>query len=149
MLVITSNRYIVISTSSMIFNSLILFLFSLCFIINMSSLIAQLVWILICYEMKVNVWFDSLAIIFLLDNIWSMNLDRWLDEVNIYLDLNYESFSLLLLTNILFYEGSTMFDCSLLIGNQINTLLSGLMVVFTLYYMVARHLYLIFVSIFL
>ena len=31
---------------------------------------------------------------------------------------------------------------------QINTCLSGLMVVFTLYYQVARHLYLIFISIF-
>ena len=42
-----------------------------------------------------------------------------------------------------------MFDCSLIIGNQMDTLFSGLMVVFTLYYMVARHLYLIFISIFL
>lgn len=129
--------------------------------INMSSLIAQLVLILICYEIRANATIDtisygcndslitSLAILFSLDNIWSINLDRCLDQVNIYLHLNYETFSLLLLTNILLYEGSTMFDCSLIIGNQINTLLSGLMVVFTLYYMIARHLYLIFISIFL
>ena len=62
--------------------------------------------------------------------------------------MNYSTFSLLLLTNILLYEGSTIIDCSLIIGNQINTCLSGLLVVFTLYYQVARHLYLIFISIF-
>ena len=111
-------------------------------IINMSSVIAQLVLTMICYEIRSS---DKL---FSIDNIWSINLDRCLDQVNIYHDMNYETFSLLLLTNILLYEGSTMFDCSLIIGNQINTCLSGLMVVFTLYYQVARHLYLIFISIF-
>ena len=112
------------------------------FIINMSSVIVQLVLTMICYEIRSK---DKL---FSIDNIWSINLDRCLDQANIYLDVNYETFSLLLLTNILLYEGSTMFDCSLIIGNQINTCLSGLMVVFTLYYQVARHLYLIFISIF-
>ena len=63
--------------------------------------------------------------------------------------MNYESFSLLLLTNILLYEGSTIIDCSLIIANQINLFLSGLMIVFTLYYQVTRHLYLIFISIFI
>ena len=129
--------------------------------INMSSVIAGLVWIIICYEIRANASVDtwssgvaanslitSLAILFSLDNIWSINLDRCLDQANLILDLNYETFSLLVLTNILLYEGSTIFDCSLIIGNQINTCLSGLLVVFTLYYQVARHLYLIFISIF-
>jgi hypothetical protein len=124
-------------------------------------MIANLVWIMICYEIRANASVDtwssgvaanslitSLAILFSLDNILSINLDRCIDQANIYLDLNYETFSLLILTNILLYEGSTMFDCSLIIGNQINTCLSGLMVVFTLYYQVARHLYLIFISVF-
>ena len=133
--------------------------FSLFNVINLSSVIAQLVWIMICYEIRANASVDtwsyaanslitSLAILFSLDNILTINLDTCIDQANIYLDLNYETFSLLVLTNILLYEGSTMFDCSLIIGNQINTLLSGLMVVFTLYYQVARHLYLIFISIF-
>lgn len=124
-------------------------------VINLSSVIAQLVWIMICYEIRANAsvdtWsnlYSSLIILFSLNNIWSINLDKCLDQANIYLDVNYETFSLLVLTNILLYEGSTMFDCSLIIGNQINTCLSGLMVVFTLYYQVARHLYLIFISIF-
>ena len=118
----------------------------------MSSFIAQLVLSIICYEIRItNESFlgliTSLAILISIDNIYNENLDKCLDQANIYLDLNYETFSLLVLTNILLYEGS-IFDCSLIIGNQINTLLSGLMVVFTLYYMVARHLYLIFISIF-
>ena len=128
--------------------------------INMSSVMFELVWIMICYEIRANASVDtwsyaanslitSLAILFSLDNIWSINLDKCLDQANIYLDLNYETFSLLLLTNILLYEGSTIIDCSLIIGNQMDTLFSGLMVVFTLYYQVARHLYLIFISIFL
>jgi len=124
-------------------------------------MIANLVWIMICYEIRANASVDtsssgvaanslitSLAILFSLDNILTINLDTCIDQANIYLDLNYETFNLLILTNILFYEGSTMFDCSLIIGNQINTCLSGLLVVFTLYYQVARHLYLIFISIF-
>ena len=119
--------------------------YSILFVINMSSVIAQLVLTMICYEIRA---IDTLALLFSIDNIWSINLDRCLDQANIYLDVNYETFSLLVLTNILLYEGSTMFDCSLIIGNQINTCLSGLLVVFTLYYQVARHLYLIFISIF-
>ena len=119
----------------------------------MSSFIAQLVLSIICYEIRItNESFlgliTSLAILISIDNIYNENLDKCLDQANIYLDVNYETFSLLVLTNILLYEGSTMFDCSLIIGNQINTCLSGLMVVFTLYYQVARHLYLIFISIF-
>ena len=78
----------------------------------------------------------SLIIVFSLDNIWSMNLDTCLDQVNIYVELNYESFTLLLLTNIILQEGSTMFDSSLIIGNQINTLLSGFMIIFSLYYVI-------------
>ena len=173
MLVITSNRYdfsidfsdiaaiatfnisaIVVDPLLLKSNSIIIqsyFLSLMFFFIwpfNLSSLITQLVWILICYEIRATNYESSLAILFSLDNIWSINLDRCLDQANIYLDVNYETFSLLVLTNILLYEGSTMFDCSLIIGNQINTLLSGLMVVFTLYYQVARHLYLIFISIF-
>ena len=120
----------------------------------MSSFIAQLVLSIICYEIRItNESFlgliTSLAILISIDNIYNENLDKCLDQANIYLDLNYETFSLLLLTNILLYEGSTIIDCSLIIGNQMDTLFSGLMVVFTLYYMVARHLYLIFISIFL
>jgi hypothetical protein len=134
---------------------------SIWIMVNLSSVIAQLVWSMICYEIRANASVDtwssgvaanslitSLAILFSIDNIWSINLDRCLDQANIYLDVNYETFSLLVLSNILLYEGSTMFDCSLIIGNQINTCLSGLMVVFTLYYQVERHLYLIFISIF-
>ena len=109
---------------------------------------------MICYEIKINIKFNyyyitSLVILFSLDNILIINLDRCLDFLNIYLDMNYESFSLLLLTNILLYEGSTIIDCSLIIANQINLFLSGLMIVFTLYYQVTRHLYLIFISIFI
>ena len=124
-------------------------------------MIAQLVWIMICYESRANASVDtwsygvaanslitSLAILISIDNIYNENLDKCLDQANIYLDLNYETFSLLLLTNILLLEGSTIIDCSLIIGNQMDTLLSGLMVVFTLYYQIARHLYLIFISIF-
>ena len=116
----------------------------------MSSFIAQLVLSIICYEIRITneSFLASLAILISIDNIYNENLDKCLDQANIYLDVNYETFSLLVLTNILLYEGSTMFDCSLIIGNQINTCLSGLMVVFTLYYQVARHLYLIFISIF-
>jgi len=119
-------------------------------IINMSSVIAQLVLVSICYEIRANYLGsnDSFHCIISNDNIWSINLDRCLDQVNIYHDMNYETFSLLLLTNILLYEGSTIIDCSLIIGNQMDTLFSGLMVVFTLYYQVARHLYLIFISVF-
>ena len=119
---------------------------SLCiFIINMSSVIVQLVLTMICYEIRSNHCKDKL---FSIDNIWSINLDRCLDQVNNNHDMNYETFSLLLLTNILLYEGSTIIDCSLILGNQMDTLFSGLMVVFTLYYQVARHLYLIFISVF-
>ena len=147
------NKFTIIQSNSIILSSLPPILFN---VINLSSVIAQLVWIMICYEIRANASVDtwsnslitSLAILFSLNNIWSINLDKCLDQANIYLDVNYETFSLLVLTNILLYEGSTMFDCSLIIGNQINTCLSGLMVVFTLYYQVARHLYLIFISIF-
>ena len=162
MLVITSNRYdfsidfsdiaaiatfnisaivvdpLLLKSSSIIFiqSYFLSLMFSL--IINLSSLITQLVWILICYEIRATNYESSLAILFSLDNIWSINLDRCVDQVNIYLDLNYETFSLLVLTNILLYEGSTMFDCSLIIGNQINTLLSGFMIIFSLYYVIWR-----------
>ena len=114
-------------------------------IINMSSVIAQLVLTMICYEIRTHSFSMKL---FSIDNIWSINLDRCLDQVNNNHDMNYETFTLLLLTNILLYEGSTIIDCSLIIGNQMDTLFSGLMVVFTLYYQVARHLYLIFISVF-
>ena len=115
-------------------------------IINMSSVIAQLVLTMICYEIRA---IDTLALLFSIDNIWSINLDRCLDQINnLYHDMNYSTFSLLYMTNILLYEGSTIIDCSLIIGNQMDTLFSGLMVVFTLYYQVARHLYLIFISVF-
>ena len=106
----------------------------------MSSVIAQLVLTMICYEIRA---IDTLALLFSIDNIWSINLDRCLDQVNNNHDMNYETFTLLLLTNILLYEGSTIIDCSLIIGNQMDTLFSGLMVVFTLLFMLARHLYLI------
>lgn len=102
-------------------------------IINMSSVIAQLVLTMICYEIRAaSATIDTLALLFSIDNIWSINLDRCLDQVNNNHDMNYETFSLLLLTNILLYEGSTIIDCSLIIGNQMDTLFSGLMVVFTL-----------------
>ena len=114
-------------------------------IINMSSVIAQLVLTMICYEIRTHSFSMKL---FSIDNIWSINLDRCLDQVNNNHDMNYETFTLLLLTNILLYEGSTIIDCSLIIGNQMDTLFSGLMVVFTLYYQVALHLYLIFISVF-
>jgi len=124
--------------------------YSILFVINMSSVIAQLVLTMICYEIRANDTFNILnALLFSIDNIWSINLDRCLDQINnLYHDMNYSTFSLLYMTNILLYEGSTIIDCSLIIGNQMDTLFSGLMVVFTLYYQVARHLYLIFISIF-
>ena len=110
----------------------------------MSSVIDQLVLVIICYEIRLtNTFINSLTILISIDNIYNENLDKCLDQANIYLDLNYETFSLLLLTNILLYEGSTIIDCSLIIGNQMDTLFSGLMVVFTLLFMLARHLYLI------
>ena len=72
------------------------------------SSILWLIWfIIICYEIRANGWsmigknMTSLIIVFSLDNIWSMNLDTCLDQVNIYVELNYESFTLLLLTNII------------------------------------------------
>ena len=117
-------------TSSMFGWGLGLPVASLCiFIINMSSVIVQLVLTMICYEIRSNHCKDKL---FSIDNIWSINLDRCLDQVNNNHDMNYETFSLLLLTNILLYEGSTIIDCSLILGNQMDTLFSGLMVVFTL-----------------
>ena len=124
--------------------------YSILFVINMSSVIAQLVLTMICYEIRANDTFNILnALLFSIDNIWSINLDRCLDQINnLYHDMNYSTFSLLYMTNILLYEGSTIIDCSLIIGNQMDTLFSGLMVVFTLYYQVARHLYLIFISVF-
>ncbi len=153
-----------INSCSLVFvycNWLLVFLGVLPFI-NMSSVMFELVWIMICYEIRANASVDtwssgvaanslitSLAILFSLNNIWSINLDKCLDQANIYLDVNYETFSLLVLTNILLYEGSTMFDCSLIIGNQINTCLSGLLVVFTLYYTVARYIVFIFSTIFI
>jgi hypothetical protein len=120
----------------------------------MSSFIAQLVLSIICYEIRItNESFlgliTSLAILISIDNIYNENLDKCLDQANIYLDLNYETFSLLLLTNILLLEGSTIIDCSLIIGNQMDTLLSGFMVVFTLYYTVARYIVFIFSTIFI
>jgi hypothetical protein len=73
----------------------------------------------------------SLAILLSIDNIWNENLDTYLDQVNINLDVNYETFTLVLLNNLLLYEASTIIDCSLIIGNQIDTLLSGVLVVFS------------------
>ena len=113
----------------------------------MSSFIAQLVLSIICYEIRITPMHYVVAIS--IDNIYNENLDKCLDQANIYLDLNYETFSLLLLTNILLYEGSTIIDCSLIIGNQMDTLLSGFMVVFTLYYTVARYIVFIFSTIFI
>ena len=125
MLVITSNRYdfsidfsdiaaiatiisaivvdpLLLKSSSIIFiQSYFLSLMFCLWIINLSSLITQLVWILICYEIRATNYESSLAILFSLDNILSINLDRCIDQANIYLDLNYETFSLLILTNIL------------------------------------------------
>ena len=70
-------------------------------IINMSSVIAQLVLTMICYEIRAtNI--KSLSILFSIDNIWSINLDRCLDQINnLYHDMNYSTFSLLYMTNIL------------------------------------------------
>ena len=111
----------------------------------MSSVIDQLVLVIICYEIRLtNTFINSLTILISIDTICNENLDRCLDEANIYLDVNYETFTLLLLNNILFYEGSTLIDCSLIIGNQIDTLLSGFIVVFTFYYNVGRYVYFIF-----
>jgi hypothetical protein len=81
--------------------------------------IAQLVLVLICYEIRSSG--IAANILFSIDNIWSYNLDRCLDQNIIYLDVNYETFSLLLLTHMLLYEGSTIIDCSLIIGNQMDT----------------------------
>ena len=87
---------------------------------------------MICYEISNRfTLLNNLPILISIDTICNENLDRCLDEANIYLDVNYETFTLLLLNNILFYEGSTLIDCSLIIGNQMDTLLSGFIVVFS------------------
>ena len=116
----------------------------------MSSVIDQLVLVIICYEIRLtNTFINSLTILISIDNICNFNVEKQLDEANIQIDVNYETFTLLLLNNILFYEGSTLIDCSLIIGNQMDTLLSGFMVVFTLYYTVARYIVFIFSTIFI
>ena len=76
----------------------------------------------------------NIAILITIDNTSNENLDSCLDE-----SINYESFSLVLLNKLLLYEGSTIIDCSLIIGNQIDTLLSGFLIVFSLYFEVVRH----------
>ena len=75
----------------------------------------------------------NIAILITIDNTSNENLNPY----NV--DINYESFSLVLLNNLLLYEGSTIIDCSLIIGNQIDTLLSGFLIVFSLYFEVVRH----------
>ena len=123
----------------------------------MSGVIAQLLLLWICYSLRAIqtasnnnlsssqfVKITSLAILITIDNISNENLDTCLDQANINLDINYESFTLILLNNLLLYDGSTIIDCSLIIGNQIDTLLSGFLIVFSLYFEVARHFMLIF-----
>ena len=112
---------------------------------NMSGVIAQLLLLWICYSLRAICGIiTSLAILITIDNISNENLDNGLDQANINLDINYESFTLILLNNLLLYDGSTIIDCSLIIGNQIDTLLSGFLIVFSLYFEVARHFMLIF-----
>ena len=112
---------------------------------NMSGVIAQLLLLWICYSLRAICGIiTSLAILITIDNISNENLDNGLDQANINLDINYESFTLILLNNLLLYDGSTIIDCSLIIGNQIDTLLSGFIVVFTFYYNVGRYVYFIF-----
>ena len=111
----------------------------------MSGVIAQLLLLWICYSLRAICGIiTSLAILITIDNISNENLDTCLDQANINLDINYESFTLILLNNLLLYDGSTIIDCSLIIGNQIDTLLSGFLIVFSLYFEVARHFMLIF-----
>ena len=115
----------------------------------MSGVIAQLLLLWICYSLRAICGIiTSLAILITIDNISNENLDNGLDQANINLDINYESFTLILLNNLLLYDGSTIIDCSLIIGNQIDTLLSGFIVVFTFYYNVGRYVYFIFWTVF-
>jgi hypothetical protein len=62
------------------------------------------------------------------------------------LDNNYETFNATVLSlNILLVQGALcQIDLSLIIGNQIDTLLSGFLLTFTLYFYVARMVILTF-----
>jgi hypothetical protein len=62
------------------------------------------------------------------------SFDLYLDQVNLNLDTRFETFTLVLLNNILLVQANTCIDLSLVIGNLIDTLLSGFLVVFTLYF---------------
>ena len=101
-------------------------------VVNMSSVIAQAISIWISYEWNIGLIY--------IDCISMENLDTCLDQGNIKLDLNYWVFTLVLINNLLLYEGSTIIDSSLIIGNQIDTFLCGFLVVFSLYFELGRHL---------
>ena len=111
----------------------------------MSSVLAEVLLLFLCYQIRGNMrHMLNIAILITIDNTSNENLDSCLDESTYNVDINYESFSLVLLNNALLYEGSTIIDCSLTVGNQIDTLLSGFIVVFTFYYNVGRYVYFIF-----
>lgn len=71
--------------------------------------------------------------------------------LNFTLDSKFETFTATVMSmNILLVQGSsTMIDLSLIIGNQIDTLLSGFLLTFTLYFYVARILAISFCLIFI
>ena len=106
----------------------------------MSSVLASVLLLFLCYQIRgIGRHLINIAILITIDNTSNENLDSCLDESTYWLDINYESFSLVLLNNLLLYEGSTIIDCSLIIGNQIDTCISGFLIVFSLYFEVVRH----------
>ena len=57
-----------------------------------------------------------------------------LDQVLVKLDVNYETFTLVLLNSIELVEGETTIDLCLIIGNFIDVFLLGIVSVFTLWF---------------
>ena len=84
-----------------------------------------------------------------MDNVSSINLSNYLYQVNINYDVHYETFTLILFNIILLVDGETIIDLSLIIGNHVDTFLSGITVDFTLFISVSRLVLLIFYSLLL
>jgi len=109
---------------------------------GIADVIAQLYYLQICYA-RTNatniytganrtVWnrTASLVVLVTIDNLSIYSLCQ---HVFYMPDTNYETFTLTVLKNILLVQGISLVDLSLIIGNLIDTLLSGFLVVFTLY----------------
>ena len=110
---------------------------------GIADVIAQLYYLQICYA-RTNatniytganrtVWNRTASLVVLV-SIDNLSLRYFLCQHVFYtLDTNYETFTLTVLKNILLVQGISLVDLSLIIGNLIDTLLSGFLVVFTLY----------------